>query len=118
MENYFQKIIDMSVILLEIMGTLIIMVSAIKNFYKYFFNLMFKKELIDKKIKIEFGKTLELALEFKIGAEILKTLIIRNIEEIYILGSIVALRVILSLIIDWEIKKAEAEEMIEKKETN
>ena len=44
------------------------------------------------------------ALEFKLAAEILKTVIIRNMNELIILGSITLLRGFLTLIIHWEMK--------------
>ena len=38
------------------------------------------------------------------GAEILKTVLVRNFEEIYVLGAIILLRALLSLMIHFEIK--------------
>lgn len=86
--------------ILEIIGVFIVLYSAIKAFCKYAlkgFNFG------DETIKIEFSQALAMALEFKLGAEILKTLIIRTIEELIILASIVVLRAALTLIIHWEI---------------
>jgi uncharacterized membrane protein len=45
-----------------------------------------------------------LALEFKLASEIIKTAIVRDIAEIYVLGAIIIIRVILTLVIHWEIK--------------
>ena len=44
------------------------------------------------------------ALEFKLAAEILKTVIIRNMNELIILASITLLRGFLTLIIHWEMR--------------
>ena len=38
------------------------------------------------------------------GAEIIKTVIARNLQELAILGVIIGLRAILALLIHWEIK--------------
>jgi uncharacterized membrane protein len=86
--------------ILEIAGVFIILYSAVRAFFKYAlkgFNFG------DEIIKIEFSQSLAMALEFKLGAEILKTLIIRTIDELIILASIVVLRAALTLIIHWEI---------------
>ncbi|MEG0274740.1 MAG: DUF1622 domain-containing protein [Longicatena sp.] len=55
-------------------------------------------------IRIELSNALALGLEFKMGAEILKTVLVRNISEIYVLGAIILLRALLSLMIHFEIK--------------
>jgi uncharacterized membrane protein len=86
---------------LELIGVFIIVFSALKAFVKYalkFFNFS------DETVKIEFSQALAMALEFKLGAEILKTLVIRTIDELIILASIVILRAALTLIIHWEIE--------------
>ena len=53
---------------------------------------------------VELGRTLALALEFKMGAEIVNTVIIRDLKELGILAIIIALRAFLALLIHWEIK--------------
>ncbi|MGB4438776.1 MAG: DUF1622 domain-containing protein [Sedimentibacter sp.] len=86
---------------LELIGVFIVIYSALKTFGRYairFFNFS------DETIKIEFSQALAMALEFKLGAEILKTLVIRTIDELIILASIVILRAALTLIIHWEIE--------------
>ena len=55
------------------------------------------------------------------GAEIVNTVIVRNLTELATLAIVIALRAILSLLIHWEIKnekKAELGEAGAKKETN
>ena len=87
--------------ILELIGVFIIIYSALKAFGRY--ALRFFK-FTDETIKIEFSQALAMALEFKLGAEILKTLVIRTIDELIILASIVILRAALTLIIHWEIE--------------
>ncbi|EOR26495.1 hypothetical protein SDC9_58029 [bioreactor metagenome] len=87
--------------LLELMGILIIIVGSIKAFYRFIVNMITKKFY---PIKIEFAQSLTLALEFKLGAEILKTVIVRSMDEMYILAAIIVLRAILAFVIHWEMK--------------
>lgn len=87
--------------IMEAMGVFIILFSAIKSFFSYAikgFNFS------DNKAKIDLAKALALALEFKLGGEILKTLLVRTLDEMFILASVVILRVVLTFVIHWEIK--------------
>ena len=56
---------------------------------------------------VDLGKALSLALEFKMGAEIIKTVIIHNLEELSILGVVILIRALLAFIIHWEIHAKE-----------
>ncbi len=100
MEHLINLIVPNIAHLLELIGVFIILYSALKAFIKFglrHFNFG------DENIKIELSQALAMALEFKLGAEILKTLIIRTIDELIILASIVILRAALTFIIHWEI---------------
>jgi len=100
LEHLINLIVPNIAHLLELIGVFIILYSALKAFIKFglrHFNFG------DENIKIELSQALAMALEFKLGAEILKTLIIRTIDELIILASIVILRAALTFIIHWEI---------------
>ena len=96
LSNFLEIVIPEIIHLLEAMGVIIIFIGAIKAFWKYFCNLI---KGTNYPIKIQFAEALTLALEFKMGAEILKTL-----DEMYILAAIILLRAILAFVIHWEIK--------------
>lgn len=85
---------------MELMGVFVITLGAFKAFGKYALKLF---NFSDETIKLELAKALALGLEFKMGGEIIKTLLIRNLDELIILGSIVILRFILTFVIHWEI---------------
>ena len=87
--------------LLELMGVFIVAVGALSSFYKYV-RSGFHSE--NTELKLGFAETLALALEFKMGGEILKTVITREIDEMYVLAAIIVLRAILTFVIHWEIK--------------
>ncbi|GAB6168706.1 hypothetical protein JCM1393_11660 [Clostridium carnis] len=101
LEHFVTTIVPIGIHLLETMGILIIIIGALKAFYKYGLNLIAKKNY---SIKLEFAQSLTLALEFKLGAEILKTVIVRSLDEMYILAAIILLRAILAFVIHWEMK--------------
>lgn len=100
LESISSQIVPIIVYIMEGMGVFIITFGAIKAFGKYAMKFF---DFSDDSIKLEFAKALALGLEFKLGAEILKTLMIRTIDELVILGSIVILRVALTFVIHWEI---------------
>lgn len=87
--------------ILELIGITIISIGSIKAFYLYIRSLIRNE---DCHIKVLLGNSLALALEFKMGAEILKTLTIRTLNEIYVLGAIIILRALLSFLIHFEVK--------------
>ncbi|MBU5455503.1 DUF1622 domain-containing protein [Caproiciproducens sp. MSJ-32] len=100
-EGIVELVTPIIISILELMGILIIIVGAIKAFYKFALGILTKKSF---PIKAEFAQSLTLALEFKLGAEILKTVIVRSLEEMYILAAIIILRAILAFVIHWEMK--------------
>lgn len=101
LEHLINLIVPNIAHMLELIGVFIILYSAVKAFIKYGLRGF---DFGDERIKIELSQALAMALEFKLGAEILKTLIIRTIDELIILASIVILRAALTLIIHWEIE--------------
>lgn len=101
MEHFVEQLIHLTIEVLELIGVIVIIVSGVKAFYKYVKGFFSFKDL---NIKIDLAKGLALALEFKLGAEILKTVVIRTLDEMLILASVVLLRVLLTFVIHWEIK--------------
>lgn len=101
LEHIINTLIPLVIEVLELMGTTIIIIAGVKAFYQYFVSLI---KNVDHSIKVDLAQALALALEFKLGGEILKTVIVRNLDEMYILAAIIILRAILTFVIHWEIK--------------
>ena len=100
---------------LELIGVLIILVGSFRALIRLFRCLVKKYPF---HIVIDLGKALSLALEFKMGAEIIKTVIIHNLEELAILGVVIVIRALLSVIIHWEVRTEEKEESLKNKENS
>ncbi|MCH5153511.1 MAG: DUF1622 domain-containing protein [Clostridiales bacterium] len=95
-EQYFDIFIKYIVLLIELIGTIILIyavVSAIIGLFKH-----------QKHVRLKLAEGIALALEFKIGGELLRTVIVRDWEELLILGAIILLRAALTFLIQWEIK--------------
>lgn len=99
LELILNTIVNFTIIILELMGVFIIAVTAIKSFYNY---IRRKPE-----VKLSLAKGLAMALEFKMGSEILRTVVAREWEEIVTVAGIIALRAALAFLIHWEIKEEE-----------
>ena len=54
--------------------------------------------------RLKLAEGIALALEFKMGGELLRTVIVRDWNELLILGAIILLRAALTFLIQWEIK--------------
>lgn len=98
---------------LELIGIIIIFIGSFRALFRVIRCLIKKQPL---NVVIELGKALALALEFKMGAEIIKTVIIHDLEELAILGVVIVIRALLAVIIHWEIRLEEKENAAEKAE--
>ena len=107
--RFLQVLAKVTVHTLEIFGISIVVLGTVKVLLHHV------KRLIGKRVEhqnavITLGRSLSLALEFKMGAEIVNTVIVRELKELLILGIIIVLRAILAIIIHWEITTEEKEE--------
>ena len=105
---HYQEILhfiaELAVHTMELIGIIIVVVGAINGLI----DIMSKRRRQEHvNVMIHLGRTLALALEFKMGAEIVNTVIVRNLEELGILAIVIALRAVLALLIHWEIKNEE-----------
>lgn len=100
-ESILHHLAEFSALTLEFIGVLIIVVGSVKALI-----LMIRRLIRHRSINIvvELGKTLALALEFKMGAEIIKTVIVHDLTELAVLGIVILIRALLAFLIHWEIK--------------
>lgn len=117
--QYYQEILhfiaELAVHTLELIGITIIAIGSVKAIVQIL-SRMKKKQHVN--VMVDLGRALALALEFKMGAEIVNTVIVRNLEELGILAIVIALRAILALLIHWEIKNEKNLENREEKQEN
>ena len=65
-------------------------------------------------MRLDLAEGIALALEFKMGGEVLRTVVVREWRELGILGAIIILRGLLTFLIHWEIKN-EKEDLLKVK---
>ena len=91
---------------IEILGVIIIAYGCVASLFLFFRS---KLDFNNKDVKLELAQALALALEFKLAAEILKSVVVNTLDELILLAAIVALRVVMTLLIHWEIQTSESE---------
>ena len=104
LKEILNPVAEISASFLEMVGILIIIIGSFRALVRLV-RCVIKKEPFH--VVIDLGKALSLALEFKMGAEIIKTVIIHNLEELAILGAVILIRALLAFIIHWEIQLEE-----------
>jgi len=95
-EVVLRYIVEFSTLLLELFGICILVFSAVKSFVFWIRR--------DDSIRLQLAQGIALALEFKLGGEVLRTVVVREWTELGILGAIILLRATLTFLIHWEIK--------------
>ena len=103
-KNLLHPVAEISAGILELVGIVIIIIGSCRALFRLV-QCMVKKQPFH--VVVDLGKALSLALEFKMGAEIIKTVIIHNLEELAILGVVIIIRALLAFIIHWEIRLEE-----------
>lgn len=95
-EDVLRYIVGYSSLLLELFGICVLVYTAVRCFARWLQHI--------QSIRLELAQGIALALEFKLGGEVLRTVVVREWSELGILGAIIALRAALTFLIHWEIK--------------
>ena len=109
-DNYQQilhGIAEVVALTLELVGIFTIVIGSVKAIALIFSRIR-KKQPVN--IVIDLGRSLALALEFKMGAEIINTVIVRDLKELGILAIVILIRALLAVLIHWEIKMEKKED--------
>ena len=95
MIGVFDITIELAILFVETVGVGVLLFTVAKALV----NIFRRKD----RIRLELAEGIALALEFKMGSELLRTLIVRDWNELLILGSVIILRAALTFLIQWEI---------------
>ncbi len=106
-ESVLHWVAEFTVQTLELIGIAIIIIGSVRALMQAIPHI---KKKAAPNVMIALGRSLALALEFKMGAEIVNTVIIRDLRELAVLAIVIALRAILALLIHWEIKNEQQTE--------
>ena len=95
-ESVFDTFIQFSILIVELVGIAVLMWAIVRAVIG-----LFRKE---ERLRLELAEGIALSLEFKIGSELLRTVIVREWEALGILGAVILLRAALTFLIQWEIR--------------
>lgn len=101
LQSFIEMLLPYMISVLEIIGIFVVFWSGIHGFWQYFQNTFMKKKF---DLQTNLAKGLAMGLEFKMAAEILRTVLVQSLEEFYMLGAVILLRALLSLLIHFEIR--------------
>ena len=100
LEELVKYTAEIGIRLVELAGIMVLMITAVQGIIGYF-----RK---DPHERLKLAQGIALALEFKLGGEVLRPVLARDWNELGILGAVIALRGLLTLLLHWEIKNEES----------
>ena len=84
-EVFMQELLDVLVAnaihLFELVGVIVLIVAGVQGVINYIRH--------DPMVRLKLAKGMALCLEFKLGSEILRTVVVRDLSEIAIVGAII-----------------------------
>ena len=99
-ESIFETIVQYGILFMELVGVVVLLVTALQSLYTW--------GVKHQRTHLKLAQGIALALEFKLGSEVLRTVIVRERSELIMLGLIILLRGALTFLIHWEIKGEES----------
>ncbi|MBR6570127.1 MAG: DUF1622 domain-containing protein [Clostridia bacterium] len=102
LEHNFEHLVRFCILLIELAGIAVIVISMIRGFIGFI-----RK---DEHTRISLAQGIMLGLEFKIGSEVLRSVIVTTWNELGTLAAIILLRSLLTLLLHWEIDVEEKRE--------
>ncbi len=102
LEKVLTYIVEICTIGLEMAGIIILVSTAVMCFIRWI-----RRDR--ENMRLDLAQGIALALEFKMGGEVLRTVVVREWSELGILGAIIVLRAALTFLIHWEIENEKKE---------
>ena len=98
-EAWMHNFAHLGIVVLEAIGVAVIVFAGVRGIIEY----VRKKP----RAQLKMASAMAFALEFKLGGEILRTLLVRELSEILIVACIIALRGVLNYMIHRDIHEQE-----------
>ena len=96
LEDNFTVLVEYLILFVEFVGVLVVIGAIIKGIID-----AIRK---DEHMRLNLVEGIALAMSFKIGGELLRTVVVRNWDEILLLAAVILLRAALTFYIQWEIR--------------
>lgn len=102
LETALQYIVEICTVGLELAGVIVLVSSAVVCFVRW-------ARRDRDELRLDLAQGIATALTFKMGGEVLRTVVVREWSELGILGAIIVLRAALTFLINWEITNEKKE---------
>ena len=99
MELFLVNLVELCTMVLDLFGVVILVFTALKSFGQWIRH--------DARLRLKLAHGIALSLEFKMGSEVLRTVVVHEWAELGILGAVILLRGVLTFLIQWEIRNEE-----------
>lgn len=99
LQHGLELLVEFSILLFEFIGVMVLLAAGIQGCINYIKRC--------EHTRLTLAKGLAMGLEFKLGSEILKTVVVREWSEIATVAGIIFLRAALTFLIHWEIKETD-----------
>ena len=96
LEDNFTVLVEYLILFVEFVGVMVVIGAIIKGIID-----AIKK---DEHMRLNLVEGIALAMSFKIGGELLRTVVVRDWDEILLLAAVILLRAALTFYIQWEIR--------------
>ena len=96
LQTFLEACVGISIHGFELVGVFIIIAAGVKGLINFVRR--------DPTVRLQLAQGMALGLEFKLGSEILRTVIVRELSELALVAAIIAVRAALTFLIHWEIK--------------
>lgn len=97
LETVLQEVTELAIVFFETVGVVVIIISGVQGVVNYIRR--------NPRTVLLLAQGFATGLEFKLGSEILRTVVVREWTEILTVAGIIALRAALTFLIHWEIKE-------------
>lgn len=97
LEGVLYSVVQLATALMEFFGVCVLVCTAVRSFWHWL-----RRD--GQNLRLDLARGIALALEFKMGGEVLRTVVVREWAELGILGAIIVLRGVLTFLIHWEIE--------------
>ena len=94
LQTVLYQIVEISILVFEYIGVAVILLSGIKGIVNYVRR--------SPSTRLDLAKGLAMGLEFKLGSEILRTVVVREMPELIVVAGLLALRAVRTILIHWD----------------
>lgn len=110
--DYLKVVLQVAIFLANLAGGIIVFVAIVRGFITYVIDLVRSRggPVPKESIRLTLGRSLSLALEFQLGADILATALDPTEDDLIILAVIIVLRTVLNYFLGREIEEAQRRE--------